>query len=421
MRYSLRMSLYAFILGRKYLLSTAELCQVLPSDAHIVDILPDALIADLKQPLQNPQESLNRLGGTIKIVEIFAEQSIDPAKLAPAISEYLSQKFMGKEQKLNYGVSLYSFSNKSKELLKKILIQIKKNLKTFEIKSRFINNDFKNPENAAIHHEKLLEEGAEIVAIQGHHKMFVGRTVALQDFESYSQRDYDRPGRDAKLGMLPPKLAQIMINLAGLTHLEETTHPHTVIYDPFCGTGTVLTEALIMGLSALGSDKDEVVLEKSNQNITFILSHINYYQQNHRLFAKDATMLTTQDFPEKIAAVVTESYLGPALSQFPPPELIKKNHHYLQELLTRFFEAIDKILLPGTPIIITFPIYRQNNRMIFMEEISEHIQKIGFKAAPLIPTEISQKFTLPVTPRPSLIYDRPDQIVGREVWKFIKH
>jgi hypothetical protein len=38
--------------------------------------------------------------------------------------------------------------------------------------------------------------------------------MALQDFESYSKRDYGRPARDPRTGSLPPKLAQILINLA---------------------------------------------------------------------------------------------------------------------------------------------------------------------------------------------------------------
>ena len=78
----------------------------------------------------------------------------------------------------------------------------------------------------------------EIVVIKGHDKVFIGKTVAIQDIENYTKRDYERPARDAKTGMLPPKLAQIMINLGGLTkidHDQEETHAvqHT-LYDPFC-------------------------------------------------------------------------------------------------------------------------------------------------------------------------------------------
>ena len=35
----------------------------------------------------------------------------------------------------------------------------------------------------------------------------------MQDFEQWGARDYGRPSRDAVRGMLPPKLARMMVNL----------------------------------------------------------------------------------------------------------------------------------------------------------------------------------------------------------------
>jgi tRNA G10 N-methylase Trm11 len=41
----------------------------------------------------------------------------------------------------------------------------------------------------------------------------VAETIWVQDIESYTERDIDRD-RSMTVGMMPPKLAQIMINLA---------------------------------------------------------------------------------------------------------------------------------------------------------------------------------------------------------------
>ena len=60
------------------------------------------------------------------------------------------------------------------------------------------------------------------------------KVVGVQDIDAYSKRDQTRPARDAKVGMLPPKLAQILINLCG------PLKPGSVVLDPFCGTGVVL-------------------------------------------------------------------------------------------------------------------------------------------------------------------------------------
>ena len=41
---------------------------------------------------------------------------------------------------------------------------------------------------------------------------YLGLTIACQDIDSYARRDTSK-ARDMQVGMLPPKLAQMMINL----------------------------------------------------------------------------------------------------------------------------------------------------------------------------------------------------------------
>jgi len=65
----------------------------------------------------------------------------------------------------------------------------------------------------------------------------VAQTVWIQDIESYTERDIDRD-RSMTVGMMPPKIAQIMISLGTQGKKD------TVIWDPFCGLGTTLIEAL---------------------------------------------------------------------------------------------------------------------------------------------------------------------------------
>lgn len=63
--------------------------------------------------------------------------------------------------------------------------------------------------------------------------------------------------------MLPPKLAQMMINLGR----DEGIIPNK-IYDPFCGLGTVLIEALNMGNTQVyGSDMSAKMCSCSEENI----------------------------------------------------------------------------------------------------------------------------------------------------------
>ena len=104
-------------------------------------------------------------------------------------------------------------------------------------------------------------QGAEIVIVQFDKKLFLGKTIAVQPFKELSFRDYGRPARDDYSGMLPPKLAQIMLNLSG-------AKPADTILDPFCGSGTILTEAMLMGYQDLvGSDVSSKAIEDTGKNI----------------------------------------------------------------------------------------------------------------------------------------------------------
>jgi hypothetical protein len=53
----------------------------------------------------------------------------------------------------------------------------------------------------------------------------------VQNIDGYSERDYGK-NRDMQIGMLPPKLAQIMINISSPLPLGEGLGVRA-FYDPF--------------------------------------------------------------------------------------------------------------------------------------------------------------------------------------------
>src|SRR3989344_6013764 len=95
--------------------------------------------------------------------------------------------------------------------------------------------------------------------------ILAGRTEAVQDFEAWSKHDFGRPSRDAKSGMLPPKLARLMVNLSGV-------QPEgSAILDPFCGSGTILMEAALMGSKAvIGSDISKKAVADTGRNMEWM-------------------------------------------------------------------------------------------------------------------------------------------------------
>ena len=94
----------------------------------------------------------------------------------------------------------------------------------------------------------------------------VAKVVHVQDVNWWSKKDYGRKKVDRKSGMLPPKVARIMVNLS-------QTPKDGVIYDPFCGSGTILVEALDSGFAAIGSDISEKAVNDS-------VTNTNWFKKN---------------------------------------------------------------------------------------------------------------------------------------------
>lgn len=83
-------------------------------------------------------------------------------------------------------------------------------------------------------------------------------TLACQDIDSYTRRDTGK-SRDMVVGMMPPKLVQMMLNLALDSEMKNPG-----IYDPFCGLGTTLIEAANMGMTRIyGSDLSKEMVSAS--------------------------------------------------------------------------------------------------------------------------------------------------------------
>lgn len=87
------------------------------------------------------------------------------------------------------------------------------------------------------------------------------------DTELVGVRLFDRPLADLRpsrrvhrLGGLRPTIAAAMVRLA-------TSRGHATVWDPFCGSGTILIEALDLGHAVRGSDIDPEAVEATKRNI----------------------------------------------------------------------------------------------------------------------------------------------------------
>lgn len=382
--------MYIFQTGHGKGLAKAEIEALFTTQA-IVDETEDGFVVSCS--FNNAQKQLDLMGGIVRITEVLKE---GPASMPLNFVEWLTttiKENFKTEKKVKFGLSMHP---KSEKVLKKILTESKRNLKNHFSHIRFTNKDFQNLSSVQAWHEGLLEkDAAEFHLFKSEKKWYLVKTLAIQNFEWYSHRDYDRPAKDAKSGMFPPKLAQILINLSGAN----------MVYDPFCGSGTVLQEAWLMGKTAKGSDLNEAAVNASLRNLEWLKKEANLGGEIPKCEVMDATKIQATFFSELTTneksqiAIVSETFLGPVRGE------IKKIQPEIENLYGRFFSNLKKVAPKDTIMVFTAPYHKIKNDRFFLPNLQNILNKY---------TEV---ISLSDHKRPSLFYERTDQFVCREIWK----
>ena len=391
---------YIFETGHGKGLAKAEIISI-SSESAILDEVENGFVVENLIP--DAPKLLSRMGGIVRICEVLHE---GPASMPINFVEWTVSAIkenVRKGGKIRFGLSMHP---KAEKVLKKILINSKENLKEALGNVRFVNKDFQNLSSAQAWHENLITESSiELHLFQSPSKWYICKTLAIQNFESYAHRDMKRPAKDITIGMFPPKLAQILINLAVNSSAEPS--PDITIFDPFCGSGTVLQEAILMNYSASGSDKDQKMVDDTIANLEWLKKEYEVSDETPNVFQKDACQLKTEDLQGKRFALVSETWLGPLLHKESFKDERAKIQQEVEALYEKFFANLKKILKTPTTIVFTAPFHKFGNERYFLP----NLPKILNKYAKIIPLSEHE--------RPSLFYERKEQFVGREIWKIV--
>jgi len=389
------MKKYIFILGQNPELSKQEIITIIKKNRGIIKNISNLYI--IAKINIKPKNLINILGGTIKILEY--QENINNLKNLN-IFKYI-KKELNKKKKNNFGFSIYNSSNKEYHEILKYFLKSKKELKSQGYKIRLVTSKEKILSSVIITKNNLLNK--EIIIIKDHNNYLIGLTKAVQDFAKYGQRDMLRPVRDSKTGMLPPKLAQIMINLAGLNN-------NKILLDPFCGSGTILQEALLLGFNnVIGTDISQKAVNNSKKNTTWLKNKFNI-SNSVKIQTLAVQNLSKHFKKNSIDLIITEPFMGNAnlIQKTNNLKILKSIKYELQELYLKAFQEFKKILSPSGKIVFIFPII--NNIYTFEKKI---ISKINFK---LIKPDLK---TNNLSLNNNLIYARDNQKVKREItiWK----
>jgi tRNA G10 N-methylase Trm11 len=408
---------YIFFLGKTPALSLAEIHSMLRRyelNYKVETVYSKFAIIEINQEF-NLRDFFVQLGGTIKVAETITEEN-NP-NLQEIVLRETGKLLENNPSKKTIAYSLYFTEKENKNKVIESLKNIKQTF--YEVKNQYSEKnsirilepqtDESEISSASIFNNKLTNpnKGAEFNFIFIGSKVIIARTVVVQDIESYSMRDYEKPGKDARIGMMPPKLAQAMINLAEVKAGE-------IILDPFCGTGTILQEALLNDYKVIGSDANGDQIKKCKQNLDWIAKQYELTYPDYKIFQAGFGDAMRKISNNSINAIVTESTLGPIYKKVPNKTEIKANYNTLKKLYARFFGSALNVLRPGKRIVVTLPAYQIKPGEFVFADFIDSLEKLGYSIVCPLPNEFKGK-DIKITKRNTIIYSRPEQIVAREI------
>jgi len=361
-------------------LSLAEILAVYPK----IKILFRTDKAVIFESSEEP--NIEKLGGTPKLGKVIGEGK----SLKEIILTELKKE--SKEKKIFFGISFYGA--KSDNNLGRTI----KNILTDDgYKVRWVTGKEKILSSVIVKTNKLLRRGGEFcilpsssLSTRGRKEegVWVAKTIDVQDFFDYEFRDMKRPARDLVSGMTPPKLAKMLINLGGAS--DE-------VLDPFCGSGTLLMEAALLGIKDIyGSDISEKAVDDSKKNIVWLKEK---YQLSSMAFSeiKKCDVNNLQEcWQKKFKLIVGEPYLGPAIRGGLSFEKAKNLQKELEENYDRYLKGLSDSLKKNGKLVLIVPFMITAEKIFYLDI---DIKKYGLESIHEL-----------------ILYSRPDQKIGRQIY-----
>lgn len=381
------------VLGRQPGLAMAELEAVFGPESVERVARDCALIKS-----EHPSVSQQNLGGVIKVGRVV--MTIPSSRMNRIYSASRSEiiRRISEDQNADkhgvcLGLSAYGMRVTPGQM-HRLSFDIKRHLKEKGCSAKItVGKDIALNSAQVIHNDLIGKFGYEFLLIGSRQKTYLARTISIQDIESYSKRDYGRPGRDTKTGMLPPKLAQIMLNLAKVTSGK-------TVLDPFCGTGVVLIEAALQHCKLAGGDVRGQMVDYTKENLKWADKEFSLNTDMHNIIRADAT---THKWKGHFDCVVSETYLGRPFSHIPNEKVLQNTVNECNALIRRFLINLRPQLNAKARCCIAVPTWNSPHGLIHLP-IIKNLRRLGYKRVSFKNADFSK-----------FVYRRPDQTVAREL------
>lgn len=379
--------MYITVLGRQPALGIAELEQLYGA-ANV------RWFSDATATVMGDDFDFNRLGGSQKAGKVVVERSGNWRDISAWMVKEYTTRWKAHEGKITLGISAYGLKVTSRDV-QKTGITLKQSLKRQGVSLRLVPNAEPALNTAASHHNKLglSPNHVELFIIRGTSgKIIVAESIGAQNITALAARDQARPKTDSFVGMLPPKLARIMVNLTGRDVGR--------ILDPFCGTGVLLQEAALLGFDVYGTDLSEKMIRYSKANLDWITA--KYGLKTKVTLTEGDAMEFSWEKP--IAAVATETYLGQPFSAPPSSAKLTEVRGNCNHIISEFLKNIAAQLASGTPLVVAIPAWNDGTGNFTHLPLVSSLEKLGYRRILLTHARPEQ-----------LLYYREGQVVAREL------
>lgn len=211
-----------------------------------------------------------------------------------------------------------------------------------------------------------------------------------QEIPLYEAIDFEKPGRSMQVGMMPAKLAHIMLNMA-LTHTKSET---PIIRDPFCGTGTTMMLANHFGYDTVGSD---IETKRSEKNMSRRSTQPYATKHTADVYTQDATKPFENINKDKTYCIVSEWWLWPIVTKNTSLGRMSEYQEQIERLYTQAMHTICTSFPKHTSMCFSLPRYDGLDNTI-ASQLTAIASKYGYTCKTLEET-----------------YHRKDQNVHRQI------
>ncbi len=407
------MTKYAFVLGSNWLLSIAELLVYIQNKGYegtLVDHSRNAAIVDIKQRIDTEQiiDMQSALGGCYKVGKVIWEYDI-----GVPLEAYPTKKVANKEQlkeigkcpwlkivwprikgkKIRFGVSTYPifdgrfpvnfrrYTRGMDDKIKKLLLENgarRADYFAYDEPDRRMEGKLNIalwPKTIA-HNKLLVPPNAEILSVFSEKRLYIARTRVVYDSMLQQYRDESRPFVSAEIST-SPKICRTLLNLAG-------ARPGDTILDPFCGTGTLLMEAAILGMKCIGVDIDADQVQGARSNMKWLAKDLGE-RLEYDIFKGDSRKIASL-VKKQVDAVAFEPVLGPIYKEVPPLNEAQKTIKELTTLYQQTLTEIATILRPDGRIAMTIPVINTLSEPVSVK-FSDLTRGTGLTIYRMLPSE----------------------------------